>query len=94
MVRVQADRTLDVVSDPEISGGTPVFCGTRVPVKTLFDYLEGGETLDRFLDQFRRFRDPRHSPRWNSPKFRPGQCVFWLMRTCLSISSPNWWGTK
>ena len=49
---MQADRTLDVVSDPEISGGTPVFRGTRVPVKTLFDYLEGGETLDRFLDQF------------------------------------------
>ena len=41
-----------VHSDPGISGGTPVFCGTRVPAKTLFDYLEGGETLDRFLDQF------------------------------------------
>ncbi len=34
-----------VHSDPGISGGTPVFCGTRVPAKTLFDYLEGGETL-------------------------------------------------
>ena len=40
-----------VHSDPGISGGTPVFCGTRVPAKTLFDYLRGGETLDRFLDQ-------------------------------------------
>ena len=39
-------------SDPEILGGTPVFIGTRVPVQTLFDYLEGGETLDEFLDQF------------------------------------------
>ena len=39
-------------SDPEIVGGTPVFRGTRVPAQTLFDYLEGGETLDRFLDQF------------------------------------------
>ena len=41
-----------VHSDPEISGGTPVFRGTRVPVQSLFDYLKGGETLDEFLDQF------------------------------------------
>ena len=34
-----------IVKDPEILGGTPVFRGTRVPVKTLFDYLEGGETV-------------------------------------------------
>ena len=39
-------------SDPDICGGTPVFVGTRVPITTLFDYLEGGETLERFLDQF------------------------------------------
>jgi uncharacterized protein (DUF433 family) len=39
-------------SDPGILGGTPVFVGTRVPAKTLFDYLEGGETLDEFLQQF------------------------------------------
>ena len=32
--------------------GTPCFAGTRVPVKTIFDYLEGGETLDEFLDDF------------------------------------------
>jgi uncharacterized protein (DUF433 family) len=38
--------------DPEILGGTPVFVGTRVPVQSLFDYLEGGETLDEFLHQF------------------------------------------
>lgn len=38
--------------DPEILGGTPVFVGTRVPVQSLFDYLEGGETLDVFLRQF------------------------------------------
>lgn len=38
--------------DPEILGGTPVFVGTRVPVQSLFDYLEGGETLDEFLRQF------------------------------------------
>ena len=41
-----------VVKDPEILGGTPVFRGTRVPVQTLFDYLEGGETLEDFLEGF------------------------------------------
>jgi len=41
-----------VHSDPEILGSTPVFVGTRVPVQSLFDYLEGGETLDEFLRQF------------------------------------------
>ena len=41
-----------VHSDPEILGGTPVFVGTRVPAQSLFDYLEGGETLDEFLHQF------------------------------------------
>ncbi|MCG6875603.1 MAG: DUF433 domain-containing protein [Betaproteobacteria bacterium] len=38
--------------DPEILGGTPVFVGTRVPVKILFDYLEAGDSLEVFLDQF------------------------------------------
>jgi uncharacterized protein (DUF433 family) len=38
--------------DPDKLGGTPVFYGTRVPVQTLFDCLEGGESLDEFLDQF------------------------------------------
>jgi uncharacterized protein (DUF433 family) len=38
--------------DPEILGGTPVFVGTRVPIQSLFDYLEGGETLAEFLRQF------------------------------------------
>ena len=46
------DQIPVVHSDPEILSGTPVFTGTRVPAKTLFDYLEGGETLGRFLDQF------------------------------------------
>ena len=41
-----------VHSDPEILGGTPVFVGTRVPVQTLIDYLEGGHPLDEFLDDF------------------------------------------
>jgi uncharacterized protein (DUF433 family) len=41
-----------VIRDPEIMHGTPVFRGTRVPVQTLFDYLEGGETLEDFLEGF------------------------------------------
>jgi uncharacterized protein (DUF433 family) len=38
--------------DPAVMGGTPVFAGTRVPVRTLLDYLEGGETIDDFLEGF------------------------------------------
>ncbi len=38
--------------DPNILGGTPVFYGTRVPVKNLFDYLETGESIDEFLSDF------------------------------------------
>jgi uncharacterized protein (DUF433 family) len=41
-----------ITSDREILGGIPVFTGTRVPVKTLFDYLEHGHPLDEFLDDF------------------------------------------
>jgi uncharacterized protein (DUF433 family) len=41
-----------IVKDPEILGGTPVFRGTRVPFQALLDYLEGGQTLDEFLDDF------------------------------------------
>ncbi len=41
-----------VVQDPEILSGTPVFTGTRVPVRNLLDYVEGGYTLDEFLDDF------------------------------------------
>jgi uncharacterized protein (DUF433 family) len=41
-----------VVRDPQILGGTPVFRGTRVPFQALLDYLEGGQTLDEFLDDF------------------------------------------
>lgn len=39
-------------SDPEILSGTPVFVGTRVPVQTLVDYLEGGYSVDEFLENF------------------------------------------
>ena len=36
--------------DPDILGGTPVFIGTRVPIKAIFDYLEAGDSLEEFLD--------------------------------------------
>ena len=41
-----------IVKDRDILGGTPVFRGTRVPFQALLDYLEGGQTLDEFLDDF------------------------------------------
>jgi len=41
-----------IVKDPDILGGMPVFRGTRVPFKNLLDYLEGGYTLDEFLEEF------------------------------------------
>ncbi len=41
-----------ITVDPRIQGGVPVFSGTRVPVKNLFDYLETGESLNQFLDDF------------------------------------------
>ena len=43
---------LPIHSDPEIMGGTPVFVGTRVPVQTFLEYLEAGDPLDDFLDDF------------------------------------------
>jgi uncharacterized protein (DUF433 family) len=45
-------RQSQVQVDPEILSGTPVFRGTRVPVQSLFDYLEAGDSLDVFLTQF------------------------------------------
>ena len=41
-----------ILSDPEILGGAPCFRGTRVPVDSLIDYLEAGDSLDEFLDSF------------------------------------------
>ena len=41
-----------ITADPEIHSGTPVFAGTRVPVKTLFDHLEAGDSLEIFLEDF------------------------------------------
>lgn len=42
----------EVSIDPEVMSGTPVFAGTRVPVQNLFDYIEGGDDLTEFLDDF------------------------------------------
>ena len=47
-----------VVVDPEIMSGTPVFAGTRVPVQTLFDYLEAGDDLAEFLEDFPSVSQP------------------------------------
>jgi uncharacterized protein (DUF433 family) len=41
-----------IIKDANILGGEPVFRGTRVPFKVLIDYLEGGDTLDQFLEQY------------------------------------------
>jgi uncharacterized protein (DUF433 family) len=47
-----SEKSRVIHSDPDILGGTPVFVDTRVPVKTLLDYLEAGDSLDEFLDHF------------------------------------------
>lgn len=41
-----------VASSPDVMGGTPVFTGTRVPIENLLDYLEGGESIEDFLEGF------------------------------------------
>jgi len=46
------NTNLPITVDPETMGGTPVFLGTRVPVETLFEYLERNYSLDEFLDSF------------------------------------------
>src|SRR5207244_12152804 len=53
-VSYSADMPTDpvITVDPEILGGTPVFTGTRVPVKTLFEYLEDNYSLDEFIECF------------------------------------------
>lgn len=57
----------DVIhGDPARLGGTPVFVGTRVPVQSLFDYLEAGDSLNEFLHQFPSVGANRPSPRWST----------------------------
>ena len=46
------DKRVVVTIDPDIQSGAPVFAGTRVPIRNLFDYLEEGDSLEVFLDQF------------------------------------------
>jgi uncharacterized protein (DUF433 family) len=45
-------KTQIISRNPEVMGGAPVFAGTRVPVQTLLDYLEAGESIDDFLEGF------------------------------------------
>lgn len=52
MKRVMSDGDQVIHSDPEVLGGTPVFIGTRVPLRNLIDYLERGHGLAEFLDDF------------------------------------------
>jgi uncharacterized protein (DUF433 family) len=49
---MSTDSASVIVQDPEILSGQPVFRGTRVPFQVLLDYLEGGDTLDEFLEQY------------------------------------------
>jgi uncharacterized protein (DUF433 family) len=49
---VNGMKTALIISDPDILGGTPVFTGTRVPVKNLTDCLEAGDSIDAFLEDF------------------------------------------
>jgi uncharacterized protein (DUF433 family) len=57
-------------SDPEILSGTPVFVGTRVPLQSLFDYLDRGDTLEEFL---RQFPSVRREQAIAALGFRPGR---------------------
>ena len=53
--------------NPEILGGTPVFSGTRVPVRILMEYLEAGDRLDEFLEDYPPlYREARQSRYWNA----------------------------
>jgi uncharacterized protein (DUF433 family) len=63
-----------IQSDPEILGGTPVFAGTRVPVQSLFDHLEAGDSLDDFLEGF--------------PSVKRKQAVTVLEESCHKILQP------
>lgn len=73
--------------DPETLGGTPVFYGTRVPIKNLFDYLSGGESIDEFLEDFPSVQN------WQvieimiqKAKFKPG-----LAKELADQIEYDWW---
>ena len=72
-------------SDTDILGGTPVFIGTRVPVKTLLDYLAAGDPLDEFLDHFPSVRKEQAIAVLNIAQDM-------LTTPLLTISAnPDWW---
>ena len=78
-----------IVKDRDILGGTPVFRGTRVPIQTLFDYLEGGETLEEFLRGFPQSRVNQPSPlsKRRSSFYSPvPRCVFYSTNALMSGS--------
>ncbi len=52
MANIQSGKVPIVTSSPEVLGGTPVFANTRVPIQTFIEYLEGGQTIDDFLEGF------------------------------------------
>ena len=68
-------KTKSVIqSDPEILGGTPVFVGTRVPVQSLFDHLEAGDSIDDFLEGF--------------PSVKREQVIAVLEQSCEKLLQP------
>lgn len=62
-----------IISDPDILDGTPVFAGTRVPVKNLTDSLEAGDSIDDFLQDF--------------PSVRRDQVIAFLQEACVQLSA-------
>jgi len=60
--------------DPEILGGTPVFAGTRVPVQSLFDHLEAGDSIDHFPEEF--------------PSVKRDQVIAVLEESCHKVLQP------
>ena len=75
--------TVVVHSDPEIMGGTPVFVGTRVPFQTLLDYLEAGDPLSEFLEDFPTVSRDLAVARSRASEGRSvGPCAFCLTSVC------------
>ena len=96
-----------VHSDPEILGGTPVFVGTRVPVKSLIDYLEAGHPLTSFSTISRASRESRPLPRsrrrsttWFPVRVLLDECVPKKLRRDLvghdvrTVTEMGWSGTR
>jgi uncharacterized protein (DUF433 family) len=52
VMNIQSGKVPIITSSPDVLGGTPVFANTRVPVQTFIEYLEGGQTIDDFLEGF------------------------------------------